>query len=67
MNELNKINFKNEVQHDIYNILATFEASTHIVFLHVLDPLDGLSLRVDHEGPAVASCDDDSILRGEGV
>ena len=42
-------------------------AVTHSVFLSVLDPLDGLSLRVYHERPAVGDGHDDSVLSGEGV
>ena len=45
-------------------LLATV---THSVFLSVLDPLDGLSLRVYHERPAVGDGHDDSVLSGEGV
>ena len=37
------------------------------MIFHVLDPLEGLSLGVDHEGPAPATRDDDAVLSGELV
>lgn len=37
------------------------------MFLHILDPLDGLSLRVDHERPTVALCHNHTVLCGEGI
>jgi hypothetical protein len=44
--------------------------STHLevaCFLQVLDPLVGLPLGVDHQGPAPGGGHDDSVLDGEGV
>jgi hypothetical protein len=43
------------------------ERPSYPVFLHVLDPLNGLSLRIDHERPAIASGHDHAILSGETV
>ncbi len=40
-------------------------AAAYLGDLHVLDPLDGLPLGVDHEGPATPPRDDDSVLCGE--
>ena len=39
----------------------------YICCLHVLDPLDGLALWVDHEGPAGAPGDNHAVLGGESV
>jgi hypothetical protein len=38
-----------------------------ILHLHVLDPLVGLALRVDHERPAAAARGHDAVLSGERV
>ena len=37
------------------------------MFLHILDPLDGLSLWVHHQRPSTAFCDNDSIFSGKCV
>ena len=34
---------------------------------HVLDPLERLALRVDHQRPSASARDDDAVLRGEAV
>ena len=34
---------------------------------HVPDPLDGLTLRVNHERPPAPPGDDGSVLGGEGI
>lgn len=35
--------------------------------LHVLDPLDGLSLRINHKRPTTASGDNHTVLCGETI
>ena len=37
------------------------------MLLHILDPLDGLSLGVHHQRPSTALGDDDAILSGESI
>ena len=61
--EINQIITSSEV------VLIKFYFDGHeIVFLlHVLDPLVGLALRVDHEGPPPGVCDNDSVIHRELV
>ena len=40
---------------------------SHPMPLHVLDPLDGLALRVHHQRPAVTGGHYHTVLRGEGI
>ena len=41
--------------------------ASYLRAFHVLDPLECLALRVDHERPAAAAGDDDAVLRREPV
>ena len=47
--------------------ISEFDDVKIVSFLHVLDPLVSLSLRVDHERPATSVARDNTILDRERV
>ena len=52
---------------DYVGVSSLFYCYTLPCLFHFLDPLDGLTLRVDHEGPSVAGGHNDAVFRGESV